>query len=99
MPHDPESHVEKVPVTFTTYEEQKTTGTIDLLHLSDRERNARSRRCLIICLILAPITVVCPPHFPWPIVTILIGVGGYFLRRGRKELVTGGQGTCPKCGA
>lgn len=90
---------DEVPVTLVTHEEEKAPGFIRLLRLSASERGARSRKWLLTWLALAPVTVICPPHFPWPILTVTVGVVGAVLRRGRSALVTGGEGRCPKCGA
>jgi hypothetical protein len=107
MPYDPEqlskhkeamTKGEEVPVALRLHEGQTSTGFIRVQHLSSEERSKRARKWLIIFLVLAPVSVVCPPHFPWPILMTLIAVGGYFLRRGRSELVLGGEATCPKCG-
>jgi len=93
------SRGDQVAVTLETHEGQRTPGFIKLLRLSPVERGARARRWLLACLALAPVTAVCPPHIPWPIVTITVGVVGSYLRRGRSELVAGGEARCPKCGA
>jgi hypothetical protein len=90
---------DEVPVALVTFEEQRAEGVLRVQRLSPHERGARARKWLLVCLALAPLTAVCPPHFPWPIITILVGVIGAYLRRGRSELVLGGEGKCPKCGA
>jgi hypothetical protein len=108
MPHD-ESRMrqhreamargEPVPVTLTTHEEKQAPGVIRLVRLTPRERDARARKWLLICLAIAPVSLVCPPHFPWPILAITIGFVGAYLRRGRPELVAGGEARCPACDA
>jgi hypothetical protein len=93
------SRGERVPVSLETHDEQRATGFVQLLRLTEEERGRRARRWLLTCLAIAPVTIVCPPHFPWPIVTVTIGLVGRALRRRRAELVLGGEATCPKCGA
>ena len=88
-----------VPVTLVNYEEQKSDGFVRILRLSSAERNKRASKWLIGCLVLAPVTVIAPPHFLWVVVTVTVGIVGSWLRRGRSELVLGGEGKCPKCGA
>jgi hypothetical protein len=90
---------DRVPVDLETHDEQRATGFIQLLRLSPEERSGRARKWLLTCLAIAPVSVVCPPHFPWPIVSVTVGAVGYYLRRGRAELVLGGEAACPKCGA
>jgi hypothetical protein len=90
---------ERVDVTLTTHEEKQGTGFIQLLRLTPAEQRARGQRWLLTCLALAPVTAVCPPHFPWPIITVTVGLVGGYLRRGRAELVLGGEAKCPQCQA
>src|SRR5262249_53217701 len=90
---------DEVAVSFTAHEGEKSPGTVRLLRLTSEERSKRGRRRLFTCVAIAPLAFVCPPHIPWPIVTVLVGIVGMRLRRGRAELVAGGEGKCPSCGA
>lgn len=108
MPYPPEqlekhkaamTRGDEVPVTLRMHEGRTSEGFIRIQRLSPEERGKRARKWLITFLVLAPVSVVCPPHFPWPILFTLIAIGGYLLRRGRHELVLGGEAKCPKCGA
>ncbi len=90
---------EPVPCTLVTHDEQRSTGVLRIVHLTPAEQNGRARKWLLTCLAIAPVTLVCPPHFPWPIITVLVGIAGDYLRRGRAELVAGGEAKCPKCDA
>jgi hypothetical protein len=88
-----------VVVTLTTHDETKAPGTIRTQTLDADARRRRARKWLLTCLLLAPVSMVCPPHLPWPILVVTIGVVGAWLRQRRSELVLGGEGTCPKCKA
>lgn len=108
MPYDPETlakHKElmtrgdDIPVTLVTHYDQRGRGHLRLLRLSESEAGGRAGKWLVVCLVIAPITFVFPPHFPWPLIVLTTGVVGYFVRRGRSELILGGEASCPKCGA
>ena len=88
-----------VPVALETHEGQRGTGTLRLLRLSPAAQGARARRWLLTFLLLAPPSVLFPPHLLWPLAMVTVGVVGYFLRRGRAELVLGGEAHCPACQA
>jgi hypothetical protein len=93
------AHGDKVDVTLLTHEKQSATGFIRIERLDAAARGRRARRWLITCLIIAPVAAVCPPHFPWLLLTITVGIIGYVIRGKRRELVTGGEARCPKCEA
>jgi hypothetical protein len=108
MPYDPATlakHAElmsrgdDLPVTLVTHYGQRSEGHLRKVHLDEHEANAPARRWLVICLALAPFTIIIPLHIPWPILTILVGILGYYLRKGTLDQITGGEAPCPKCGA
>jgi hypothetical protein len=90
---------DEIVVALETHEGQRGSGVIRLLRLLPEERRARGRKWLLVCLLIAPVCVVFPPHIPWPFVAILIGIVGMNRRAARKELVIGGEARCPKCDA
>src|SRR4051794_30491132 len=93
------SRGDEVAVILVAHDEKRAPGFIRLLRLSPEERGARANKWLITCLVLAPLSVAFPPHIPWPIITITVGLIGYYFRRGRSEVVTGGEAHCPMCNA
>jgi hypothetical protein len=108
MPPDPDTLAkhremmtrgEDIPVTLVTHYDQRGPGHLRLLRLSAHEASARAGKWLVICLVVAPFTFIFPPHFLWPLIAITIGFVGWALRRGRTELILGGEADCPKCGA
>jgi hypothetical protein len=88
-----------LPVSLVTHYGQRTEGHLRHLKLTEDEAGARARKWLVICFCIAPVTFVFPPHFPWPIITAIVGILGYFMRKGRSEMILGGEAACPKCGA
>lgn len=88
-----------LPAILEAHDGRTATGTLYLLRLGPAERGARARTWLFAFLAAAPVAAVLPPHLPWPLLMITVGVVGYYLRRGRAELVLGGEGTCPACQA
>lgn len=108
MPYDPKILAEHeelmtrgddIPVTLVTHYGQRAEGHVRRLRLGEHEAGASARKWLLVCLLVAPITFALPPHFPWPLVAITTGIVGYFARRGRTEVILGGEASCPKCGA
>ncbi len=108
MPYSPEvleKHKEQmtrgtdIPVTLVTHYGLRAEGHLRHLRLSDAEAGASARKWLVIWLVIAPFTIVFPPHFPWPLIAITTAFVGYFARRGRTELIVCGEAKCPKCGA
>ncbi len=90
---------EDVPVGLLTHYGQRAEGHLRRVHLSEHEAGAPARRWLVRCLIVAPFMFAFPPHVPWPLIVIGIGVAGYFLRQGTREQILCGEANCPKCGA
>lgn len=88
-----------LPIELVTHEEQRTAGTLRLHRLTDEERSSRALKFWGICWALSLPCGVAPPHLLWVLVMLTTGVIGYFVRRRAKELIVGGQATCPKCGA
>jgi hypothetical protein len=108
MPYSPEilaKHKElmtrgdDIPVTLVTHYGDRSEGHLRHQRLSEDEAGGRARKWLLVCLVIAPIVFVFPPHFPWPLVAIATGIVGYFARRGQSEMILGGEAKCPKCGA
>lgn len=89
---------EDVPVTLVTHYEKRSQGHIRLLRLTEDEAGGAARKWLLIWLLLAPVVIVFPPHIPWPLVAITVGVVGYYMRRGQRAQVVGGEADCPECG-
>lgn len=90
---------EGVPVSLVSHYGQRTKGTLRRVVVSEDEANAPARRWLLGACVVAPVTFVFPPHVPWPLLVLAIGIIGYFLQKGTREQVLGGEGDCPKCGA
>jgi hypothetical protein len=108
MPYDPEilakhkllmSRGAELSVVLVTHYGQRSHGLLRVVQLSAHEANAPARRWLFLCLALAPVSFAFPPHVPWPLLTIGIGIAGYYLRQGTREQILGGEAECPKCGA
>lgn len=61
-------------------------------------RTTRAALILVMTLFLAPVTVLVPPHFLWPLV--VLAAGAYFAYREwtGEYIVHGFEGACPRCG-
>lgn len=90
---------EPVSVSLVAHDGRRAPGTLRLERLSPEEQGRRARRFLFTFLAIAPLSVVFPPHLLWPLAMVTVGVVGYYARRGRPEVILGGQGSCPACGA
>lgn len=88
-----------IPVTLVTHYGQRAEGHVRHLKVSEQEAQGKALKWLFIWLALTPIVVVFPPHLLWPLVALATAFIGYFARRGRTEVILGGEATCPKCNA
>ncbi|HEX6749821.1 MAG TPA: hypothetical protein VF092_21190 [Longimicrobium sp.] len=66
------------------------------------ERSGRWRRAQVLkdlaLLLLIPVVVFIPPHFPWPIIVLLVAVFRAFNHLREHRTLLSLHGACPKCG-
>ena len=88
-----------VPVELRTYVDLVSRGEVRVLRVPEDVREVRGLRFLGACWAGACVVWIFPPHLLWPMALIVMGIVGYFVRKGRAQVVLGGEAPCPKCGA
>lgn len=89
---------EAIPVELVTRQGQRSSGELRLWRLTDADRSKRALKWLLTCGGIGVVAILCPPHFLWLIVALLVGIVGYVQRGREKERLLGGEAPCPKCG-
>ena len=87
----------RVAVAVQDREGARGEGAVFRRELSKSDRTSRAVKSLALCLCLALVSAVVPPHLPWPPFFTLVGVIVFFVRVKQETLLLGGVVTCPGC--
>jgi hypothetical protein len=93
----PES-ARSIDAEATSFGDDPTTVSLQVLPRSTRWRAARAAPLLAGGLVLAPVAFILPPHVPWALG--VAGTGAFLAHRKWRErrTLTGLDGPCPHCG-
>ena len=74
-----------------------TPATIEVIYQPRATRMSRAILVLSISVLLMPVLFFLPPHFLWPIVSLVVGIllARRYLRG--EYYVTSFEGACPRC--
>jgi hypothetical protein len=91
---------ETVPVSIrASLEKPSTTGKVEIITFSAKERSRRALKMLGICWGIAVLCVPLPIiHFTVLPSLLVAGVVMFIRISGQESLVLGGSGPCPECG-
>lgn len=87
-----------VPVELVEFEGKRSTGEVRLQEFTQSESQSRAIKFLLVCVGLAFVCAIIPPHILWFFGFLTMGAVGYFLRKNERQTVLGGNARCPKCG-
>ena len=84
---------------ITLFGHTSTRATVTLIERSRGWRLTRSLGVFTLCLLVAPLVALIPPHAPWAVVVLV--TGGTLARRRWLEhhALQCLEGECPRCGA
>lgn len=90
--------VDRLPARVSLRAHEPTPATLHATRVPQRERTTRAVFQLLGFWLLVPVVALIPPHAPWAIAALLLGL--YFFRRSRAGalVVQRFQGRCPRCG-
>jgi hypothetical protein len=91
------SNIPEVPARIVFMGGQSSEGRARVLERSAHWRRRQVMKDLAL-LLLIPIVVFIPPHFPWPIVVLAVAFIRAFGHMREYRTLLSLHGSCPKCG-
>src|SRR3954462_5833151 len=92
------SAVPEVPARLVFMGGAATEARARVVERSKAWRRSQAIRDLAL-LLLIPVVVFIPPHFPWPIVVLCVSLFRAFNHLREHRTLLSLRGPCPKCGA
>jgi hypothetical protein len=91
------SEVPEVPARLVFMGGKATEGRARVVERSRAWRRSQVTKDLAL-LLLIPVVVFIPPHFPWPIVVLAVAFLRAFNHSREHRTLLSLRGPCPKCG-
>jgi len=91
------SSVPEVPARLVFMGGQASEGRARVVERSKAWRRSQVMKDLAL-LLLIPVVVFIPPHFPWPLVVLAISLLRAFNHSREHRTLLSLRGPCPKCG-
>jgi hypothetical protein len=89
--------VPEVPARLSFMGGQSSVGRARVLERSAAWRRSQVLKDLAL-LLLIPVVVFIPPHFPWPLVVLAVSLLRAFNHSREQRTLLSLSGPCPKCG-
>lgn len=88
-----------VEIELIIHSGERCPGTIRVQDISERDANSAGLKFMFGCFGACFIMVLVPPHVPWVLILVTVGVLGFYFKSKERTVKLGGEGICPKCSA